>query len=180
MAGEEERGTLDLLLAHPARRREYVVQRFLALAALVAALAIVLLAAVALGSWLVDLEIGFGKLLAASISVALLALLFGAIALAVGALRPGRARAIAVAAGLAVAAWIFDGLAQAVDALEPWRPSRALLSRARTEPAPRGSALDRVGDSRRRHRAVGRLGRDRPRAPRRTPVRQADEAWGGA
>jgi ABC-2 type transport system permease protein len=122
VAGEEERGTLDLLLAHPVRRRDYVVQRFLALAALVAALAIVLLATVALGSWLVDLEIGFGKLLAASVSVGLLALLFGAIALAVGALWPGRARAIAVAAGLAVAAWIFDGLAQAVDALEPWRP----------------------------------------------------------
>jgi len=122
VAGEEERGTLDLLLSHPVRRRDYVVQRFLALAALVAALAIVLLATVALGSWVVDLEIGFGKLLAASVSVGLLALLFGAIALAVGAVRPGRSRAIAVAAGLALAAWIFDGLAQAVDALEPWRP----------------------------------------------------------
>ena len=50
VAGEEERGTLDLLLAHPVRRRDYVVQRFLALAGLVAALAIVLLATAALGS----------------------------------------------------------------------------------------------------------------------------------
>jgi ABC-2 type transport system permease protein len=58
-------------------------------------------------SWVVDLEIGFGRLLAASLSVGVLALLFGALALA---------------AGLAVSAWIFDGLAQAVDALEPWRP----------------------------------------------------------
>jgi ABC-2 type transport system permease protein len=122
VAGEEERGTLDLLLAHPVRRRDYVVQRFLALAALVAALTMVLLATVTLGSWLVDLEIGFGRLLAASVSVGLLASLFGAIALAAGAIGPGRARAIAVAAGLAVGAWIFDGLAQAVDALEPWRP----------------------------------------------------------
>jgi ABC-2 type transport system permease protein len=122
VAGEEERGTLDLLLAHPVRRRDYVVQRFLALAALVAALTVVLLATVAFGSWLVDLEIGFGRLLAASVSVGLLAVLFGAVALAAGAVRPGRARAIAIGAGLAVAAWIFDGLAQAVDALEPWRP----------------------------------------------------------
>lgn len=122
VAGEEERGTLDLLLAHPLRRRDYVVQRFLALAALLAALTVTLLATVALGSRLVDLEIGFGKLAAASLSVALLALLFGATALAAGAVGPGRARAIAVAAGLAVAAWIFDGLAQAVDVLEPWRP----------------------------------------------------------
>ena len=122
VAGEEERGTLDLLLAHPVRRRDYVVQHFLALAALVGALTLVLLETVALGSWLVDLEIGFGRLLAASVGVGLLALLFGAIALAAGAIRPGRARAIAAAAGLAVAAWIFDGLAQAVDVLEAWRP----------------------------------------------------------
>jgi ABC-2 type transport system permease protein len=121
VAGEEERGTLDLVLAHPIRRRDYVFQRFLALAVLVAALTILLLATVALGSLLVDLEISFGRLLAASLSVGLLALLFAAVALAAGAVRAGRARAIAVAAGLAVAAWVFDGLAQSVDALEGWR-----------------------------------------------------------
>jgi ABC-2 type transport system permease protein len=122
VAGEEERGTLELVLAHPVRRRDFVLQRFLALVALVAALTVVLLATVAVGSWLVDLEIGFGRLVAASVSVGLLAALFTATALAAGAIWPGRARAIAVAAGLAVAAWIFDGLAQSVAALEPWRP----------------------------------------------------------
>jgi ABC-2 type transport system permease protein len=122
VAGEEERGTLDLVLAQPLRRRDYVVQRFLALAALIAALTIVLLLAVALGSWLVDLEIGFAKLLAASASVGLLALLFGTIALAAGAIRPGRATAIAVAAGVAVIAWLLDGLGQAVDVLDSLRP----------------------------------------------------------
>lgn len=122
VAGEEERGILDLLLAQPLRRRDYVVQRFLTLAGLVAALAISLLATVALGAWLVDLEIGFGKLLAASVSVGLLALLFGTIALAVGAIRPGRAPALAVATGLAVTAWLLDGLGRAVEPLEPWRP----------------------------------------------------------
>jgi ABC-2 type transport system permease protein len=122
VAGEEERGTLDLVLAHPVRRRDYVLQRFLALLVLVAVLALALLSTVAVGSWLVDLEIGFGKLLAASVSVGLLALLFGAVALAAGAIRPGRARAIAVAAGVAVAAWLLDGLGQAVAALDGWRP----------------------------------------------------------
>ncbi len=122
VAGEEERGTLDLLLAQPVRRRDFVLQRFLALAALVAALTFVVLGTVAIGSWLVDLEIGFDKLFATSASTGLLALLFGAAALAAGAVWPGRTRAIAVAAALAVAAWIFDGLAQSVDVLEPWRP----------------------------------------------------------
>jgi ABC-2 type transport system permease protein len=122
VAGEEERGTLDFLLAHPLRRRDFVVQRFLGLAVLVGALAGVVLVTVAVCSWVVDLEIGFGRLLAASTSVGLLALLFGTLALAVGAVRPGRTRAIAVAAGLAVAAWLLDGLAQAVGVLDSLRP----------------------------------------------------------
>jgi ABC-2 type transport system permease protein len=121
VAGEEERGTLDLLLAHPVRRRDYVVQQWLALLLLVGALTFVVLATVAIGSKAVDLEIGFGRLVSASVSVGLLAALFGAVALAVGALWPGRAQAIAVAAAIAAGSWIFDGLAQAVDALDGLR-----------------------------------------------------------
>jgi ABC-2 type transport system permease protein len=122
VAGEEERGTLDLVLAHPIRRRSYVTQRFVAVALLVAVLTATLAVTVALGALPVDLEIGFGRVLAASVGVGLLALLYCAVALASGALVPGRTRAIAVGAALAVAAWIFDGLAQAVDTLEPFRP----------------------------------------------------------
>lgn len=122
VAGEEEKGTLDLLLAHPLRRRDYVVQRFLALAVLVGALGMALLAAVALGSAAVNLEIGFDRLVAATVSVTLLALFVGSLSLAIGAIVPGRARAIAISAGVAVAAWLLDGLGQAVDPLEPWRP----------------------------------------------------------
>jgi len=122
VAGEEERGTLELVLAHPVRRRDFVVQRFLALGVLVAVLGIALLAAVAVGSVLVNLDIAFGRLLAASVSVALLALVFGSLALAAGAIRPGRAQAIAISAGVAVIAWLLDGLGQAVDALDAWRP----------------------------------------------------------
>jgi ABC-2 type transport system permease protein len=121
VAGEEERGTLELILTHPVRRRDYVLQRFVALTALVTALTVVLLATVAVCSWLVDLEIALGRLASASVSVGLLAVLFGTLALAAGAFSSGRAKAIAIAAGLAVASWIFDGLAQAVDSLEPWR-----------------------------------------------------------
>ncbi len=122
VAGEEERGTLDLVLAHPVRRRDYVIQRFLAIAALVGVLTVVMLVSVALGSWLVDLDIGFDKLVAASVSVGLLAVVFGTLALAVGSVMPGRARAIAIAAAVAVATWMLDGLGQAVDALDPLRP----------------------------------------------------------
>jgi ABC-2 type transport system permease protein len=123
VAGEEERGTLDLLLAHPLRRRDYVVQRFAAMTALVVALCVVLLVTTAIGARTVDLEIGFGRLAAGSVSVGLLALLFGTLALAVGSARPGRATAVAVSAGVAVVAWLFDGLSHTVGALEGWRPA---------------------------------------------------------
>jgi ABC-2 type transport system permease protein len=122
VAGEEERGTLDLLLAQPLRRRDYVGGRFAALAARVAALSAALLATVAITSLLVDLDIGFGRLVAASTSLWLLGLLFGGLALAAGAVRPGRTGAIAVAAGVGVLAWLLDGLAQTVGPLEPLRP----------------------------------------------------------
>jgi beta-exotoxin I transport system permease protein len=88
----------------------------------VAALALVLLVATWLGSLAVGLDIGFGRLVSGSVSVALLALLFGTLALAVGSVWPGRGRAIAAAAGVAVAAWLLDGLGQAVDLLDSWRP----------------------------------------------------------
>ena len=45
------------MLAHPVRRRDFVLQRFAALVGLIAALAGVLLLSVALGSWAVDLEV---------------------------------------------------------------------------------------------------------------------------
>ena len=122
VAGEEEKGTLDLLLAHPLRRRDYVIQRSLALAVLIAGLGFVLLGAVALGSAAVGLEIGFDRLVAVTVSVTLLALFVGSLALMIGALVPGRARAIAIAAGASVTAWLLDGLGQAVHVLEPWRP----------------------------------------------------------
>jgi ABC-2 type transport system permease protein len=138
VAGEEERGTLDMLLAQPLRRRDFVLQRFGALLALVLVLSAGLLATVAVGSSIVDLDIGFGRLVAASGSVALLALLFGAVALAVGAVRPGRSRAIAVAAGLAIAAWMLDGLGQAVDALDGWRPLSPYYQALGTNPLSNG------------------------------------------
>ena len=77
---------------------------------------------VAGSSELFGLDIGLEELFAATGGVALLALVFGALALTVGAIAPGRARAAAISGAIALAAWITDGLGQIVDALEPWRP----------------------------------------------------------
>jgi ABC-2 type transport system permease protein len=141
IAGEEEQGTLDFLLAHPLRREEFVAQRFAATFVLVVALSAILLVTVAVTSALVDLEIGFGKLIAASGGNALLALLFGTLALATGAVWPGRGRASAVATGVAVAAWMLDGLGQAVDWLDPFRPLSPFYQAIGTDPLREGVPL---------------------------------------
>jgi ABC-2 type transport system permease protein len=138
VAGEEERGTLDLLLAQPLRRSDFVLQRVVAILILVSVLSAVLLLSVAVTSALVDLEIGFGDLIAACGSAALLALLFGAIAVAAGAVWQGRSRAIAVAAGLAVAAWMLEGLGQAVTWLDPFRPLSPFYHVIGTDPLREG------------------------------------------
>lgn len=143
IAGEEEKGTLDLLLAQPVTRASLVLQRFGSLALMVAALCVALLATTAVGCELVDLQIGFGHLLAATVAVALLALLFGTLALAAGALMPGRGRAAAIAGGLAVASWILDGLGRAVDALGPWRPLSPYYQAIGTNPLGDGAPAGR-------------------------------------
>jgi beta-exotoxin I transport system permease protein len=134
VAGEEERGTLDLLLAHPLRRSSFVLQRFVATGVLVIILSAVLFATVAIASALVDLEIGIDDLLAACGSNALLAILFGALALTSGAVLPGRGQAIGIATALAVAAWMLDGLGRAIDWLDPFRPLSPFYQAIATDP----------------------------------------------
>jgi ABC-2 type transport system permease protein len=170
VAGEEERGTLDFLLAHPLRRRDYAFHRFLALVALVAALSAVLLATTWLGSLAVDLDIGLGRVLAATVSVGLLAVLFGTLALAAGSVRPGRARAIAVAAGVAVAGWLLDGLGPGGRPPRALAPSLAVLPGNRPQPAARGGALVELGPAGGGHGSPGRRGRPRAGTPRPPPV----------
>ncbi len=130
IAGEEEHGFLDFLLAQPVPREIVVLARVAALAALCAALGAVLFVATVLGDAIVGLDVGVGAVLAATFSAVLLALLFGVLALTLGAWLPGRARAISISAALATAAWLVDGLGQVVDALDVPRaisPYRRLI-----------------------------------------------------
>ena len=140
IAGEEERGELDLLLAQPVDRGALVLERFFALVLLIVALAVALLATVAIGAELVDLEIGLDKVLAATVGVALLSILFATVALAVGAIHRGRGLAIAIASALAIGGWILDGLAQGIDALDPWRPLSPYYHALGTNPLRDGPA----------------------------------------
>jgi ABC-2 type transport system permease protein len=89
VAGDEEAGTLDLLLAHPVSRTRLVLERFGALAAAVAWLGLVFWAATVAAVAAADLGVGTGRIAAATAGLVLLALDFGSVALAAGA-RSGR------------------------------------------------------------------------------------------
>ena len=121
IAGEEERGTLELLLANPVGRHRLVAEKLLGLLGLVA-----LFAAVTwLSSWTsglaVDLGVSAGRMLAATLAAGLLGGLFGVLALLTGAATGRRGPAIGVPAALAVAAYLLMALAPLADWLKPWR-----------------------------------------------------------
>lgn len=119
VAGEEERGQLEQLLAHPLPRRRVLLQKAGALASGIGLLALASFVALALGAAAVGMDVGLLNLAAAHVHLALLAIAFGSLALALGSLRGRRGLAIGVSAGLAVLAFLLDSLAALVDALEP-------------------------------------------------------------
>jgi ABC-2 type transport system permease protein len=121
-AGEESRGTIDVLLSYPVSRRRLILQKTGAvlIGSIVAAVAVWIFAtagAAASGS-----ELPWDKLAAALAMLVLLGLAFGAIALAVSAATGNRGAAIGLAVGLMVAMYLVDALAAVVDSLGIVRP----------------------------------------------------------
>ena len=76
-AGEEERGTLDLLLANPVSRRRVVLEKLAALIVEVTFLALVLWLALVAGVAVIGMNVSAAHLAAATVSAALLAVSFG-------------------------------------------------------------------------------------------------------
>ena len=118
VAGEEERGTLEVLLANPVSRARVVLEKSAALVLEIAALGVVLWLALWIGAIAAGMDISAGRLAAATISAVLLALAYGALAMLLGAATGRRVLAIGVTAAAGVAAYLINGLAPLVHALE--------------------------------------------------------------
>jgi ABC-2 type transport system permease protein len=121
IAGEEERRTIDLLMANPISRARVVLEKAAGAACGVVLLGAVVVAALALGGPAAGMKIGSGKLLAASVSVVLLGLLFAALALMLSSATGARRSTRGVVAALAVAAYFLNTLAPLVSSLKPYR-----------------------------------------------------------
>src|SRR6516225_6381969 len=121
IATEEERGTLDLLMASPVSRGRVLAAKALgSLAALVAVAVVLYLTVLAAASGL-GMSIGAGMLARATGAVLLLAIACGAVAFLAGAATGKRAAAIAAGAGFAVVSYFTDSLAEITSVVRPWR-----------------------------------------------------------
>ena len=121
-AAEEERGTLDLLLANPVPRWQVVAGKALAAAASLTIVSGALAATLVAGDLVFDLGVGVGRILTAVGLAALLAWTFGAVALLVGCGTGRRGAGIGAGVGLAVGSYLLESLGSLSTAVDPWRP----------------------------------------------------------
>jgi beta-exotoxin I transport system permease protein len=120
LAGQDEDGTLCLLAALPVRRSVIVTQKITAMAAQAAVLAAAVCACVLVGRSF-QLTITAGHAVAVSVATWMMAVDFGIVTLAVGALTGRRGTAVAVGSALAAASYLISSLAPVVSGLSPAR-----------------------------------------------------------
>ncbi len=117
IAGDEEAGTLDLLLSYPVTRTQVVLQRFAAMgvATLIVGSAVLLVLVAIAGPS--ELDIPVARMIAMVLHLVLLGICFGSIALALGAALGRRGLVLAVTAVVAISSYFANTLAPQVDAI---------------------------------------------------------------
>lgn len=141
VAGEEESGTLEVLLATPVSRARVLLDKAAALALATIVLGTVLFLTTWISSALVDMQIGAGDAAVGALAMVLLGLEHGWLALAVGAATGRRGLAIAVAATVAVAGYLLYVLGEFFDAVEPWQPLSPFMQAIESGPLGGGLPL---------------------------------------
>jgi ABC-2 type transport system permease protein len=144
-AGEESRGTIDVLLSYPVSRRRVVLEKSVAvtLACVVAAVVVWLMALG--GAAASSSPLPADKLAAALVMLVLIGLDFGALALVISAFTGNRAAAIGVAIALMVVMYLVDALAAIVDSFNSIRPFSLFRYYMGSDPLRNGLNLADVG-----------------------------------
>jgi ABC-2 type transport system permease protein len=118
VAGEEEAGRLEVLLAHPVGRWQVILERWLAMVVSLAVVGAVLLLAMVVITGVLSFEgIDAARQAAATLQMVLLGLVFGSLALAVGAATGRRGLALGSVAALGVLTYFANTLGPSVDAI---------------------------------------------------------------
>jgi ABC-2 type transport system permease protein len=118
IAGEEEAGRLDVLLAHPISRASVLAQRAASLVvAVVVAGAVLFVAIVAAAGPAEYDEIGVANLAAATAQLVALGAFFGVLAMAAGAVTGRRSLALATVAAIGIVGYFANTLGPSIEAL---------------------------------------------------------------
>ncbi|MEU4295275.1 ABC transporter permease subunit [Kribbella sp. NPDC026596] len=122
LAGEEERGTLELLLVTPVSGFRIVLDKALALALSITVLGFALFVATTLGSLIFGLGISVPAAASGALAITLLGTEYGVLALAAGALTGRRSTAIGIASAAAAAAYFVYAIGLVLPRFESWQP----------------------------------------------------------
>lgn len=121
IAGDEEAGSLEVVLATPLSRVEALLARAAALTAAAVLLGLVLFGAIVVTDVMVDMGIGAAAAANGALAMVLLGIEHGLLALAVGAATGRRVLALAASATVATAGYVLHVLSKLVDVLAPWQ-----------------------------------------------------------
>jgi beta-exotoxin I transport system permease protein len=110
LAAEEANRTMGLLLANPIRRSRVVLEKTVAMTIAAVAIGFATFAGVVGGSWIGNLGMSVGNIAATALLLTLLGLLFGALALTIGAATGRVSPAIWGAVAVALATFVANGL----------------------------------------------------------------------
>lgn len=117
IAGAEDRGTLDLVLSHPISRRRVFAQSAALVIVDAALFGLVIVVSLAIANPLADLQIAFTDMIGAVVGVALLGVVFGWMALAIGSATGSRGLALGLTGGLGALTYLAGNLSGLVDFL---------------------------------------------------------------
>lgn len=121
VAGEEQAGTLDLLLVTPLTTTRLLVQELAALVTGVALLGLAVLVSTLVGTAAFGLGITAGAAFSGSLAITLLGIELGAVALVAGALTGRRGVALGVASAVGLAAYVLYVAGVFVEELASWQ-----------------------------------------------------------
>ncbi len=121
LSSEEDSKTMDMLLALPLSRTRVVLEKWLAMVALMAAISAVIFLVLVASNPIWDLNLTMAGMVWVNVGLALLSVLFGTVAMAVSAVSGRRGLAIGVSGGLMALFFLLYGLGSVVESLRSIR-----------------------------------------------------------
>ncbi|MGZ4128616.1 MAG: ABC transporter permease subunit [Actinomycetota bacterium] len=121
IAGEEKRGTAELLVSLPISRTRIALDKFAGLAVSTGLVTVVIGASLIVGVEIMRLDVSIPNLVAATFLCGLMGLMFGALAFALSALTGSRGLSVGVVVALVVAMYFLNVIAGTISSLHSIR-----------------------------------------------------------